>query len=804
MDITNAEATREALEDRRRLEEFFRANFFNPDESFRRAFRTFDSDAGFRDLVEGQLRKLLNRRISAEKRAAAGAAEWRGSPYRPDGPYAQADARIFTGREAETRDLLARLPGRSFLLLSGASGSGKTSLIRAGLLSRLERPFLLEGVAGCRIALVDPSPGADPATDSPAGPLAALAAGLCTPQALGPTLAGFGVTPEGLAHLLARDPGAAAAQVGAALTALARDRKGHTGMAEGELRLALVLDPLDALLAACAERGPIACAGLVAAAAALASGGRTWVIGVVGTARLGLLAPLLPLLAVSDRDGVPGLDPDAWYHLEAPAPGRVRQVVEIPARVAGVEVEGHAPGDRRSLVDLLEAEAGTLRHWPPLVEAALDLAYRRAAERARTQPQGAAGATLTRADYQAVGGIAGVVLARAEAVWAGLDAGVRSALPVLCRALISLDGARPGLRSGDLRVLEADPACRALVAALVEARLVAVDAERDHLTGSPCPQADYSLLAEVRETLRQTWAGWRARLRPKRAAAALTAELAPELAAGPTAAAAAPAAGQSGPAAEAEPAVPDDLTDWAAWRAGASFTHPVLLTGWSPVRDWLARPDNRQTLQLRHQIGRRAQLWRRTDCNREYLLGAAGYPAAKALAATLAGEIEPLEADYLAQSALYLGLQRRRSQALRAIGATLLVLLALATWAALWALDASHFGPDPAASQRTGRRRHRYRQGQFPPGPDAGPGRRPRPTSGGQRYRQPGADGKPAHRHGPGRPGRRPWARGAAHLAGLPRRRRTPGHGHPGGGRLPLAPGGGALRAGGSAGRSRA
>ncbi len=449
------------------------------------------------------------------------------------------------------------------------------------------------------------------------------------------------------------------------------------------MRLAVVLDPLDALL----TTGPEACAGLVAAAAALAAGGRTWVIGVVGTARLGHLAPLLPLLALSDGLGSPGLDPDTWYHLEAPAPGRVRQVVEIPAGVAGVEVEGHAPGDRRSLVDLLEAEAGTLRHWPPLVEAALDLAYRSAAERARTQPHGPRGATLTRADYQAVGGIAGVALARAEAVWAGLDAGVRSALPVLCRALVSLDGARPALRSGDLRVLEADPACRALVAALVEVRLVAVDAERDPLTRSPCPQADYSLLGEVRETLRQTWAEWRARLRPKRAAAALTAELAEDS----TAAAAASATSQSGPGAEPGPVVPDDLTDWAAWRAGASFTHPVLLTGWPPVRDWLARSDNRQTLQLRHQIGRRAQLWRRTDCNREYLLGAAGYPAAKALAGTLAGEIEPLEADYLAQSALYLGLQHRRSQALRAIGASLLVLLALATLAALWALDASRF-----------------------------------------------------------------------------------------------------------------
>ena len=70
-------------------------------------------------------------------------------------------------RESEAREILARLPGRPFLLLSGPSGCGKTSLICAGVLPRLARPFLVEGVAGCRVALVDPSPGPD------ADPLAA-------------------------------------------------------------------------------------------------------------------------------------------------------------------------------------------------------------------------------------------------------------------------------------------------------------------------------------------------------------------------------------------------------------------------------------------------------------------------------------------------------------------------------------------------------------------------------------------------------------------------------------------------------
>jgi hypothetical protein len=45
VDITDADRAREAVEDRRRLDEFFRENFFNEDNSFRRAFRTFDSDA---------------------------------------------------------------------------------------------------------------------------------------------------------------------------------------------------------------------------------------------------------------------------------------------------------------------------------------------------------------------------------------------------------------------------------------------------------------------------------------------------------------------------------------------------------------------------------------------------------------------------------------------------------------------------------------------------------------------------------------------------------------------------------------
>ena len=702
VDITNAEATREALADRRRLEDFFRDNFFNEDSSFRRAFRTFDSDAGFRDLLEGQLRKLLNRRISAEKRAISGAGDWRGSPFRPAAPYDLGDARIFTGREAEARDILARLPGRRFLLVSGPSGCGKTSLVRAGVLPRLARPFLVEGVAGCRIALVDPSPGAQGAD-----PLTVLAEGLCTRGALGPTLAGFGLDTAGLARLLGREPGAAAAQVTAALDVLAREQQGRTGVAEGELRLALVLDPLDDLLADDCTRGSGSAPGngsvaprdaVVGAVGALAATGRVWVIGVLGTARLRRLQPLLPLLADAGVAGAgqaadaavaggrlpPGFDQDAWYHLAPPSPTRVRQVVEIPARVAGIEVEGYAPGAGLSLVDLLEAEAAVLPHWPPLLEATMERIYQ--ACLART---GGAAPSLTSADHRAAGGIAGVVLARADAVWAGLDGAARAALPMLCRALIVLDRARPTPRAGDLTLLEADPGCRALLVALVRARLVVVDAERDPLARTPCPSADYSLAGYLRGVARQTGAAWRARLGGARSLRDL-AEEGPSPGAGADPAQTATEGGPVTQGAAQTTEVAKEWTDWADWRPRAVFAHPVLLSHWAPVRDWLADPANRETLQLRYHLSRRALLWRRTDCNREHLLGEASFAAARRLMQVLGGEIEPLEAEYLAESERYLGFERRRNRALRALGATLVVLLAVATGAALWALSASN------------------------------------------------------------------------------------------------------------------
>jgi tetratricopeptide (TPR) repeat protein len=82
------------------------------------------------------------------------------NPYKGLRPFTEADARDFFGREGLIRRLVARLgepgPGSRFLAVVGASGSGKSSVVRAGLVPAIrdgalggsEDPFVAEMFPG--------------------------------------------------------------------------------------------------------------------------------------------------------------------------------------------------------------------------------------------------------------------------------------------------------------------------------------------------------------------------------------------------------------------------------------------------------------------------------------------------------------------------------------------------------------------------------------------------------------------------------------------------------------------------------
>jgi WD40 repeat protein len=675
IDITDAPATHEAVADRERLEAFFRTHFFNADGSFRRAFRQFDSDRVLRELVEGQVRKLLNRRISVELGRRPGAGEWRDSPFRAQDPYQLADEPVFVGRETETRELVARLDanrggGRGLVLITGPSGVGKSSLVHAGLLPRLVRPYLFAGVAGCRWCRLD-CQGPEPVAD--------LARALLAPALLGTALDGFGLDQAGLARLLETEPAVAAAQVQAALARLVGEAGQPVGSTDGRQQLALILDPLDGLFGAgVQERAPTQT--FARALAALAAQDGVWIVATLRSDHLRRL-PQIPALAAL-------LDEHSWYPLEPPPAARIRQVLEIPARIAGIEYEGTAG---RGLVDLLEAEASDLTHWPALLEPVLADLYARARAPladddgadgeagGRAAPDAddnaAARLRLRISDYRALGGISGTTRTRAQALWEGLDDATRAALPMLCRALIALEGgpaSRPIPRAGDLRALERDPDCARLLAALIAARLVVAAGVADPAEHLPCARTDDHLFAAVARLARETREEWRARLFPRRATAALARGDATQ-------------PPPADPGSEGPPAV----AQWRDFRPMASLIHQTLIDTWAPVRDWLADPGNRRDLQLRFQITRQARLWKRTDCNREYLLGEVGYAAARRFADAFPGELEPVELEFLERSRDQLRAQRQRNRWARLLGLTLVVLLLVASAAAFWAADAS-------------------------------------------------------------------------------------------------------------------
>jgi WD40 repeat protein/TPR repeat protein/energy-coupling factor transporter ATP-binding protein EcfA2 len=80
-------------------------------------------------------------------------------PYRGLDVFDEPHARFFFGREAMTQHLVERVRHTQFLAILGASGSGKSSLVRAGLLPQLRNGALTESQRWVYVAF---KPGAHP------------------------------------------------------------------------------------------------------------------------------------------------------------------------------------------------------------------------------------------------------------------------------------------------------------------------------------------------------------------------------------------------------------------------------------------------------------------------------------------------------------------------------------------------------------------------------------------------------------------------------------------------------------------
>jgi hypothetical protein len=109
---------------------------------------------------------------------------WKSSPFRGLNFFDFEDALIFHGRTKAIGEMLEALEvqvraQRPFVLVVGASGSGKSSLVRAGVLPLLTQPETIEGIGLWRWLVTRPGAGG-----SGGDCFDALAAGLLEPSAL--------------------------------------------------------------------------------------------------------------------------------------------------------------------------------------------------------------------------------------------------------------------------------------------------------------------------------------------------------------------------------------------------------------------------------------------------------------------------------------------------------------------------------------------------------------------------------------------------------------------------------------------
>src|SRR5262249_18830415 len=119
------------------------------------------------------------------------------SPFRGLDAFDFDHADLFFGRSHAIATCMERLKqlagsGKAFLLIYGMSGSGKSSLLRAGLMPAITRPDAVAGITLWRRCIIRPSEAPDA--------IASLAAGLVREGAL-PELAQDS-TPQDLARLL--------------------------------------------------------------------------------------------------------------------------------------------------------------------------------------------------------------------------------------------------------------------------------------------------------------------------------------------------------------------------------------------------------------------------------------------------------------------------------------------------------------------------------------------------------------------------------------------------------------------------
>ena len=389
--------------------------------------------ASCRELVEAA-RQALGLKAGAARLQAVTAAR---NPYKGLRPFEEADADDFFGREALIEALLERLSdpaGGRFLAIVGPSGSGKSSLLKAGLL-----PACAGAVAGSeRWLIAELVPGPDPFEELAAALLRAAPRARITAEELREDA---GALSRCVERLLADDATSCSSSSTSSRSSSRMAGEEERGRFLASLQQA-VSEPRARVRLVLALRADFYDRPL-----------RYREFGALLEAGQANVHPL--------------------------SPAELEQAITRPADAVGVALE---PG---LVADIVADVAESPSALPLLQYALTELFERRESD------------TLTVEAYRRIGGVSGALARRAEELYGELDGEAREAARKLFTRLVTLgeaaDDTRRRVRREEVEELEGSaPAIEEVIDAFGRRRLLSFD--RDPITQSPTVEIAHEAL----------------------------------------------------------------------------------------------------------------------------------------------------------------------------------------------------------------------------------------------------------------------------------------------------------------------
>jgi eukaryotic-like serine/threonine-protein kinase len=385
------------------------------------------------------------------RRVTAQTAAWRNdSPYVGLAAFDSGHAGVFFGRSRATAELLAAMRHqidnqRRFMLIVGASGCGKSSLLNAGAIPLLCQNGGFDGMRALTVARCD---------------LAGIGTGDALPHlaaALSTWILGDRpVFPPGsatdLADHLRRSPELVTATIEDALNRLSP----RALLDQPHTHLLLLIDHAEALVASTAHRDERDMA-FSAALHHLCESPRVMVAMIVRSDFYLSLIETYPLIAARKLG-------EGHYDVLTPLPGEIAQIIRIPASLAGLTFE-EDPQTAAHLDDVLRDAATEHTDALPLLQHTLQALYERRSESGELRFEA----------YREIGGLEGALAHRAEEAFAGLDAVTQNTLGQMFAKLIVMQQDTDAVSARRVHWQVLDRHARALAEAFVKARLFVGD-----------------------------------------------------------------------------------------------------------------------------------------------------------------------------------------------------------------------------------------------------------------------------------------------------------------------------------------